>query len=293
MQSARIIPTDGPHPVVYAEHAAAGPGAPTVLIYGHADVQPVDPLELWDAPPFEPRVEGGYFWGRGVDDDKGGLLNAVHVSGGWGRAGGGARWRGGRGVGGSGLQQRADRGCACKPAPPPWGLPPIPPQAIEAYLASHKAGGPGPALPVNVKFLLEVRGVGGGGGANFPPPGLWRGRTVTSPVPTGRPTRRAAPISSPFLHPASVPSPFLSFRQGQEEIGSPHLAAFLKRHGAELYGDVDVAISADGGQISEAQPGVSTGFRGALGMQVDVATAGTDLHSGEPLPRGGGGVALI
>jgi hypothetical protein len=89
MRGARVIPTEGPQPVVYAEHLEAGPGAPTVLIYGHADVQPVDPLDLWDSPPFEPRVEGGYFWGRGVDDDKGGLLNAVHVRrvGGRGRAG--------------------------------------------------------------------------------------------------------------------------------------------------------------------------------------------------------------
>lgn len=43
-------------------------------------MQPADPLALWDSPPFEPVIKDGYFWGRGVDDDKGGLLNAVHVS---------------------------------------------------------------------------------------------------------------------------------------------------------------------------------------------------------------------
>lgn len=66
--------------MVYASHSGAGPAAPTVLIYGHYDVQPVDPLGLWDDPPFEPRIRDGMFWGRGVDDDKGGLLGAVHVS---------------------------------------------------------------------------------------------------------------------------------------------------------------------------------------------------------------------
>lgn len=67
--------------MVYASHSGAGPSAPTVLVYAHYDVQPVDPLALWDAPPFEPAVRDGMFWGRGVDDDKGGLLSALHVSG--------------------------------------------------------------------------------------------------------------------------------------------------------------------------------------------------------------------
>lgn len=64
------IPTDG-HPIVYAEWTDAGPEAPTVLFYGHYDVQPVDPVELWDSPPFEMRVEDGKIWGRGTADDKG------------------------------------------------------------------------------------------------------------------------------------------------------------------------------------------------------------------------------
>ncbi len=60
------------HPVVYADWLHAE-GAPTVVVYAHYDVQPVDPLELWVRPPFEPRVEGGRIYGRGVADDKGQL----------------------------------------------------------------------------------------------------------------------------------------------------------------------------------------------------------------------------
>jgi acetylornithine deacetylase/succinyl-diaminopimelate desuccinylase-like protein len=73
---AQVMPTPG-HPVVYAEWLAAGPQAPTVLIYGHYDVQPPDPLELWDSPPFEPTVVGDDVFARGASDDKGQLY--VHV----------------------------------------------------------------------------------------------------------------------------------------------------------------------------------------------------------------------
>lgn len=59
------------HPVVYAEWLAAGPDAPTVLVYGHYDVQPPDPLELWETPPFEPTVRGDDVFARGAADDKG------------------------------------------------------------------------------------------------------------------------------------------------------------------------------------------------------------------------------
>ncbi len=68
--TATVMPTAG-HPVVYAEWLAAGPQAPTVLIYGHYDVQPADPLELWKTPPFEPTVVGEDIMARGAADDKG------------------------------------------------------------------------------------------------------------------------------------------------------------------------------------------------------------------------------
>jgi acetylornithine deacetylase/succinyl-diaminopimelate desuccinylase-like protein len=72
LEHAQILPTGG-HPVVYADWLHA-PGKPTVLIYGHFDVQPVDPLHLWTHPPFEPHVEDGRVYARGASDDKGNML---------------------------------------------------------------------------------------------------------------------------------------------------------------------------------------------------------------------------
>jgi len=72
---AKIYPTAG-HPVVVGEWRNA-PGAPTVLIYGHYDVQPAEPLELWTSPPFEPTVRDGNIFARGSVDDKGQLF--LHV----------------------------------------------------------------------------------------------------------------------------------------------------------------------------------------------------------------------
>jgi acetylornithine deacetylase/succinyl-diaminopimelate desuccinylase-like protein len=66
---AEVIPTPG-HPVVYSEWLGA-PGRPTMLIYGHYDVQPVEPLEAWITPPFEPAIRDGELYGRGTTDDKG------------------------------------------------------------------------------------------------------------------------------------------------------------------------------------------------------------------------------
>ncbi len=72
---AEVISTSG-HPVVYGERIV-DPAKPTVLVYGHYDVQPADPLELWDSPPFEPEVRDGKIYARGADDDKGQMFMQV------------------------------------------------------------------------------------------------------------------------------------------------------------------------------------------------------------------------
>jgi len=66
---AEVVNTKG-HPVVYGEWLGA-PGAPTMLLYGHYDVQPPDPLDEWKSPPFEPEVRGDSIYARGACDDKG------------------------------------------------------------------------------------------------------------------------------------------------------------------------------------------------------------------------------
>ncbi len=73
---AETLPTPG-HPVVIGEWREAGADAPTILIYGHYDVQPPEPLELWDSPPFEPDLRDGRIYARGSADDKGQLF--LHV----------------------------------------------------------------------------------------------------------------------------------------------------------------------------------------------------------------------
>ncbi len=75
LEKTEIYPTKG-HPAVYGEWIK-NDKAPTVLIYGHYDVQPVDPLDLWDSPPFEPVVKGDHIYARGSADDKGQFL--VHM----------------------------------------------------------------------------------------------------------------------------------------------------------------------------------------------------------------------
>lgn len=72
----KVHETEG-HPIVVAEWRDAGPNAPTVLIYGHYDVQPEEPLDLWDTPPFEPTIRDGKIYARGAVDDKGQVY--VHV----------------------------------------------------------------------------------------------------------------------------------------------------------------------------------------------------------------------
>jgi acetylornithine deacetylase/succinyl-diaminopimelate desuccinylase-like protein len=75
MQGVRLIETTG-HPLVYADWLNA-PGQPTVMIYGHYDVQPPDPLDEWQSPPFEPTIRDGNLYARGSSDDKGQLY--VHL----------------------------------------------------------------------------------------------------------------------------------------------------------------------------------------------------------------------
>ena len=80
MTRAEVMKTAG-HPVVYAEWLGA-PGKPTVLLYGHYDVQPPDPLELWHTPPFEPVLRDGKLFARGAVDDKGQVymhINAIEA----------------------------------------------------------------------------------------------------------------------------------------------------------------------------------------------------------------------
>ena len=75
MENVKIIETKG-HPLIYADWLNAT-GKPTVLIYGHYDVQPVDPINLWDSPPFEPTIKDGKIYARGATDDKGQMY--IHI----------------------------------------------------------------------------------------------------------------------------------------------------------------------------------------------------------------------
>ncbi len=162
IENVEILPTEG-HPVVYGDWLHA-PGKPTILIYGHFDVQPVDPVSLWTTPPFEPTLRAGRVYARGASDDKGNMF--------------------------------------------------VPILAVEALLKSENRA------PVNLKFCFE----------------------------------------------------------GQEEIGSPHLATFMPQHKERFA--ADLAVSADGGQWGENEPLISVGLRGICGIQIDVKGAKTDLHSG-------------
>lgn len=69
VDKAEVMPSKG-NPVVYAEKII-DPKAPTVIVYGHYDVMPAEPFELWKSPPFEPEIRDGKIWARGADDDKG------------------------------------------------------------------------------------------------------------------------------------------------------------------------------------------------------------------------------
>jgi acetylornithine deacetylase/succinyl-diaminopimelate desuccinylase-like protein len=82
LSSVAIMPTQG-HPVVYAEHLGAGPDRPTVLVYGHYDVQPVDPLDLWVSDPFQPEVRGEDLFARGASDMKGQVMGSLLAAEAW------------------------------------------------------------------------------------------------------------------------------------------------------------------------------------------------------------------
>jgi acetylornithine deacetylase/succinyl-diaminopimelate desuccinylase-like protein len=167
--TARAIPTAG-NPVVYGEWLGA-PGRRTIIVYGHYDVQPPDPLDRWQTGPWTPTLRDGRLYARGVSDDKGPML--------------------------------------------------IPIEVARAFFAT--AG----SLPVNVKFLFE----------------------------------------------------------GEEEIGSRHLGAFVTEHKAILA--ADAVVSADGAMWRIDEPSLTVASRGLCGLELTLSAASKDLHSG----RHGGGVA--
>ena len=79
--TSEIVSTAG-HPIVYAE-SLQSPDAPTVLVYGHYDVQPPDPLDLWTTPPFEPTLRNGRIYARGATDDKGQVFTHIKSAEAW------------------------------------------------------------------------------------------------------------------------------------------------------------------------------------------------------------------
>lgn len=158
----RLVPTAG-HPMVVARWLEAK-GAPTVLLYGHYDVQPPDPLDLWLSPPFEPTIRDGRIFARGVADNKGQHLAQI--------------------------------------------------LAIESHL---KVRG---RLPCNVILLLE----------------------------------------------------------GEEEVGSPHIADFVREHRDLL--KADLAVTADGPLPPSGRPTIKLGSRGVISFDLCVRHANRDVHSG-------------
>lgn len=162
LENAQVFETPG-HPIVYADWIK-DPTKPTALIYGHYDVQPVDPLPLWESPPFDPQIRSGRLYARGASDDKGQVM--AHLA------------------------------------------------ALGALLA---AGG---RLPMNVRLLIE----------------------------------------------------------GEEEVGSPSLEPFLRAHPDRVA--ADVIVISDTGMFAPGLPTLCTGLRGIAAVELRVATAATDLHSG-------------
>jgi acetylornithine deacetylase/succinyl-diaminopimelate desuccinylase-like protein len=162
LTTSEVIDTAG-HPVVMAEWRGA-PGKPTVLIYGHYDVQPPEPLELWTSPAFEPTVRDGKIFARGSVDDKGQLF--LHL------------------------------------------------KALEAHLSARGT------LPVNVIVLAE----------------------------------------------------------GEEEVGSEHLAPFIAEHAARL--QCDAVVISDSTMFAPGQPSILSSLRGLAYFEIRVQGPQSDLHSG-------------
>lgn len=152
------------HPIVYAEWCRAA-GRPTVLIYGHYDVVPPDPVGEWRSPPFEPTIRDGHLYARGASDDKGQLF--AHLV------------------------------------------------AIETEL--RRTG----RLPMNVKVLIE----------------------------------------------------------GEEEIGSPHLHPFVRRHRRRLA--ADAVVISDTQMKGPDRPALITGLRGGLALEITVHGPPRELHAGQ------------
>ena len=159
---AQSCPTAG-HPVVIAK-TPRRKGRRHFMVYGHYDVQPAEPFELWKSPPFEPRLEGRSLFGRGASDNKGQHL--AHLN------------------------------------------------AVEAYLKT------GTELPCDLTFVIE----------------------------------------------------------GEEEVGSSHLAAFLKQHRAELR--CDAVVVSDTGMPDLRHPALTYSLRGIAAVEIKVLGPSRDLHSG-------------
>ncbi len=162
LDNVAILPTAG-HPVVYGESLAAGEDTPTALIYGHYDVQPPDPVELWESGAFDPTERGENLYGRGASDMKGQVIASL--------------------------------------------------KAVESVV---HAG----ALPINLKFLLE----------------------------------------------------------GEEEIGSPSLGAFIEENKDLLA--CDFALNPDAGMLAPDLPTITYALRGLAYFELRVSGPDHDLHSG-------------
>jgi acetylornithine deacetylase/succinyl-diaminopimelate desuccinylase-like protein len=160
--AAETVATAG-HPMVLGRREDA-PGKPTILLYGHYDVQPPDPLELWHSPPFEPTIRDGRIYARGVGDNKGQHFAQL--------------------------------------------------MAIEAHLAVLRR------LPCNVIVLLE----------------------------------------------------------GEEEVGSPHIAEFIRAHRERL--KADLVVTADGPIHPSGRPTMTYGVRGIASFELRCRHASRDVHSG-------------